>query len=87
MTALQTHSSILEVDLHGLNQHQAKIRIDSVLRGSCKGVYRIRVIHGYSGGTALRDMVRKAYRSHPKILRVELGMNPGITDLVLRELY
>ncbi len=85
--ALNTHGGILEVDLHGLNQHQAKIKIDSVLRGSCKGVYRIRIIHGYTGGTALRDMVRKTYRSHPKIIRVELGMNPGITDLVLRELY
>lgn len=85
--ALNTHGGILEVDLHGLNQHQAKIKIDSVLRGSCKGVYRIRIIHGYTGGTALRDMVRKTYRSHPKIIRVELGMNPGITDLVLRELF
>ncbi len=85
--ALNVQSGILEVDLHGMNQQQAKTRIDSLLRSSCKGVYRIRVIHGYSGGTALRDMVRKSYRSHPKILRVELGMNPGITDLVLRELY
>lgn len=85
--ALTSHSGILEVDLHGLNQHQAKVKIDSVLRGSCKGVYRIRIIHGYTGGTALRDMVRKTYRSHPKIIRVELGMNPGITDLVLRELF
>ena len=85
--ALNVHGGILEVDLHGLNQFQAKARIDSVLKGSCKGVYRIRVIHGYTGGTALRDMVRKTYRSHPKILRVELGMNPGVTDLVLRDLF
>lgn len=85
--AFSPRSGILEVDLHGLNQHQAKIKIDSVLRSSCKGVYRIRIIHGYTGGTALRDMVRKTYRSHPKIIRVELGMNPGVTDLVLRELF
>lgn len=80
-------NSVIELDLHGCNQYQAKLRIDSALRQAGKSVYRIRVIHGYTGGTALRDMVRKTYRRHPKILRVELGLNPGVTDLVLRELY
>ena len=76
---------IIEVDLHGMNTHQAKIAIDSKLRQAKAGTYRIRVIHGYRGGTALRDMIRKSYRSHPKIVRIELGLNPGETDLVLRE--
>jgi len=49
------------------------------------GVYRIRVIHGYTRGTALRDFIRSRYRHHPKVLRVEAGLNPGATDLVLRE--
>lgn len=78
-------AGIIEVDLHGMNTHQAKIAIDSKLKRAKAGTYRIRVIHGYHGGTALRDMIRKSYRSHPKILRVELGLNPGETDLVLRE--
>ena len=80
-------SGTIEVDLHGFNQYQAKQCIDSALKRANKSVYRLRVIHGYSSGTALRDMVRKTYRRHPKVLRVELGMNPGVTDLVLRELY
>ena len=46
---------------------------------------RIRVIHGYTRGTALRDFIRSRYRHHPKVLRVEAGLNPGATDLVLRE--
>lgn len=76
---------IIELDLHGMNTHQAKIAIDSKLRQAKAGTYRIRLIHGYRGGTALRDMIRQSYRSHPKILRIELGLNPGETDLVLRE--
>lgn len=78
-------AGILELDLHGMNTYQAKIAIDSQLKRAKQGVYRIRLIHGYHGGTALRDMIRETYRHHPRVLRVELGLNPGETDLVLRE--
>lgn len=78
-------AGILEVDLHGMNTYQARITIDSRLKRASGAVYRIRLIHGYRGGTALRDMIRAQYRSHPRILRIELGLNPGETDLVLRE--
>ncbi len=73
-----------ELDLHGMTQAQAELAIEAALRRSA-GLYRITVIHGYSRGTALRDFVRKRYRRHPKVLRVEAGLNPGATDLVLRE--
>ena len=78
-------AGILELDLHGMNTHQAKIAIDSQLKRAKGSVYRLRLIHGYRGGTALRDMIRETYRHHPRILRVELGLNPGETELVLRE--
>ena len=54
--------------------------------GSGASVYRLKVIHGYHGGTVLRDAVRARYRNHPKVKRIEVGLNPGETDLVLREL-
>lgn len=76
--------SIIELDVHGMTLYQAKVVIDSKLRRSA-GAYRIRVIHGYHGGTSLRDGIRKEYAKHPKVLRIELGLNPGETDLVLRE--
>ena len=76
---------ILELDLHGMNAYQAKTAVDAALRRAKGGTYRLRLIHGYRGSTALRDMIRTAYRSHPKVLRIELGLNPGETDLVLRE--
>ena len=78
-------AGILELDLHGMNTHQAKIAIDSQLKRAKQGVYRLRLIHGYRGGTALRDMIRETYRHHPRVLRVELGLNPGETELVLRD--
>ena len=75
-----------EIDVHAMTQVQAMAAIDAALRRARGDVYRLRVIHGYRSGTALRDMVRRRYASHPKVKRLELGMNPGITDLVLREL-
>ena len=78
--------AIWELDLHGMTVHQAQIAIDSRLKQAKAGTYRIRLIHGYHGGTALREFVRKTYRTHPKVIRVEMGLNPGETDLVLREI-
>ena len=75
---------IVELDLHGKNVYQARIAIDAALRRAGKGIYRIRLIHGYHGGTALRDMIRQEYAS--RVLRLETSIDPGITDLVLREL-
>lgn len=76
---------ILEIDLHGKNWYQARITVDAVLRRAGGGTYRIRCIHGYHGGSALRDMLREEYAGHPRVLRLETGLSPGSTDLVLRE--
>lgn len=75
-----------EIDVHNMTRAQAITAIDARLR-RCRGdVYRLRVIHGYHGGTVLRDAVRSRYGKHEKVLRIELGMNQGETDLILREL-
>ena len=75
---------IAELDLHGMNAYQARITLDAALRRAGGQVYRLRVIHGYNLGNHLQELVREQYRSHPKVLRV-LPVNPGVTDLVLRE--
>ena len=79
-------NSFQEVDVHGMNKTQAFAAIDAKLRRANGGVYTLRVIHGYHGGTVLRDAVRARYRNHPKVIRIELGLNPGETDLILWEL-
>lgn len=76
--------SILTLDLHGKNRYQAKVAIDAALRRA-KGVYRIRLIHGCHGGTALRDMIADEYSTRPGILRLA-PVNDSITELILREL-
>ena len=76
--------AIVELDVHGMTLYQAQIAIDAALRRA-KGAYRIRIIHGYRGGTALRDGIRSRYAADARVKRVELGLNPGETDLVLRE--
>lgn len=78
---------IVEIDIHNMTAVQAAVAVDAKLRRAGNSVYRIRVIHGYHGGTALRDMVRSRYRTSQKVLRIENGSNPGCTDLVLRELF
>lgn len=75
-------AGILELDLHGKNEYQAKVAIDAALRRAKASTYRLRLIHGYHGGTALRDMIRRDYAT--KCLRV-LPLDNGRTDLVLRE--
>ena len=72
------------LDLHGKTQYQARVALEAQLRRS-SGLYRIHVIHGFHNGTALRDMVRQEYASHPRVLRLE-QVSQSATDLVLREL-
>ena len=79
-------SGFIEIDVHNMTKTQAITAIDAKLRRANASVYRIRVIHGYHGGTVLRDAVRTNYRNHPKVKRIEIGLNPGETDLILREL-
>ena len=74
-----------EIDVHNMTRTQALAAIDARLRRCGAAVYRLKVIHGYHGGTVLRDAVRSHYRNHPKVKRIEVGLNPGETDLVLRE--
>jgi hypothetical protein len=69
-----------------MTKYQAKICIDSQLKKVKHDIYRIRIIHGYQSGTGLRDLVRSDYKNHPKVIRIEIGLNQGSTDLVLREL-
>ena len=79
-------AGIVTVDLHGCNIHQARVALDAALRRS-RGVYRLRIVHGYHGGTAIRDLVRKEYAKKPGVIRAEIGLNGGETDLVLKEWF
>lgn len=78
---------VLEIDVHDMTWMRAKSYIDSQLTKAKKDVYRLRVVHGYRGGTKIKEMIRKQYRNHEKVIRIEYGLNQGITDLVLKDLF
>lgn len=82
-------SGVLEIDVHGMRVDEAKRAIGKLLLSAGGSVYRIRVIHGYHGGNRIKTMIREEYSYYrdDKVIRVEGGENPGITELVLREYF
>lgn len=78
-------AGVITADLHGKNTYQAKVTIDALLRRAGNGTYRLRLIHGCHGGTALRDFIRQEYGRHPRVKRLVLSPDGGATELVLRE--
>jgi DNA-nicking Smr family endonuclease len=57
------------IDIHGLTPEQAKRQIEFELKRAPQNAEKILVIHGYSRGTVLRDMVRNDLDS-PRIREV-----------------
>ena len=78
-------SGVITVDLHGKNSYQAKVTVDALLRRASSATYRLRLIHGCYGGTALRELLRTEYAHHPKVKRLILSQDGGTTEFVLRE--
>ncbi len=80
-------SGIIEIDVHGKNVEEALREISGQVARAGDSVYRIRVIHGYHGGTRISEGIRDefGYGREPRVKRIQMGQNPGITELVLRE--
>ena len=80
-------SGIIEIDVHVKNTETAIKEIKKQLDHAGTGTYRIRVIHGYHGGTRIRDGIwdEFSYGREPKVKRITMGENQGITELILRE--
>ncbi len=81
-------SAVIEIDLHGLRTDEAIRKVKNEVNKAPRSVYTIRVIHGYHGGTSIRSAIMDefSYGRNDKVIRVKPGSNPGITELVLREL-
>lgn len=80
-------SGIIEIDVHGKDVETAIREVKKHLNNSGTGTYRIRIIHGYHGGTRIRDGIwdEFSYGREPKVKRITMGENQGITELILRE--
>ena len=84
---MRTQAGFVTVDVHGKTKAQAKVAIEAALRRCDASVYRLRIIHGLNRGTELRTMLHAEYGGgDTRIRQVLAGENPGITELVHREL-
>ncbi len=79
--------AFVKIDLHGLRQDEAVRVIDRAIASAGPNTYQIHLIHGYNRGTNLRSMIKDWYQYDRKVKRIIPGDNPGITVLVLKELY
>lgn len=85
----QMNIPIITIDVHGMRTEQAICIIQKHIQEAGPGVYTIRIIHGYNGGTKIRMAIREefSYGREPKVKRIQMGDNEGITELVLKELF
>ena len=79
---------IIELDLHGLKVEDAVRKVTNTVNRANSSVYIIRVIHGYHGGTRIKEAIEDefSYGRSDKVKCIRPGSNPGITELVLREI-
>ena len=80
-------AAFVKIDLHGMRQEEAIRVINRAIAAADSSTYQIQLIHGYNRGTNLRTMIYDEYRYESKIKRIIPGDNPGITILVMKELY
>ena len=79
-----TEKQVMVVDLHQMDSKQAKQWLYSKVTSAPREIREIEVIHGYHGGTALQNMVRKSFR-HPRVKSKIIPLNQGSTILVLTD--
>lgn len=72
----------VEIDIHNMTHDQAKRYIIQFLNRVNGSVKEVSIIHGYTGGTVLKDMVQKGLR-HKKIKSKLKSLNQGVTILIL----
>ena len=81
-------SGIKTIDVHGCNRNQAMTYIWRAVKNSDQSVYTVQVIHGFNNGTVIKDTIRNEYgKGNNKVVRICPGDNPGVTNLILRELF
>ena len=82
------YNSITEIDVHGMRVEEAVKTLSQIIKDAPDTVYRIRVVHGYHRGNALQRAIYDEFdyfHTSDRVLRLEGGSNPGITEIVLRE--
>ena len=71
-----------------MRAEEAVKTLSQIIKDAPDTVYRIRVVHGYHRGNALQRAIYdefEYFHTSDRVLRLEGGSNPGITEIVLRE--
>ena len=71
-----------------MRAEEAVKTLSQIIKDAPDTVYRIRVVHGYHRGNALQRAIYdefEYFHTSDRVLRLEGGGNPGITEIVLRE--
>ena len=78
-----TKNQVMTVNLHQMDTAQAKQWLYAKVTSAPGEIREIEVIHGFHGGTALRNMVRRSF-SHPRVRGKVVPLNQGSTILILK---
>lgn len=74
----------MTVDIHGMHAREARFRLDMLIDNAPEEVKEIIVIHGYSHGQVLKNMVRNELTS-TRIKQIRAAYNAGQTVIELRK--
>lgn len=74
----------MTVDIHGMHAREARFRLDMLIDNAPEEVKEIIVIHGYSHGQVLKNMVRNELTS-TRIKTIRASYNAGQTVIELRK--
>lgn len=74
----------MTVDIHGMHAREARFRLDMLIDNAPEEVKEIIVIHGYSHGQVLKNVVRSELTS-TRIKTIRASYNAGQTVIELRK--
>ncbi len=72
-----------EIDIHGMTELEAKREIEKYIASLPKDAKELRIIHGYHGGSVLKELVRGNKIRSKRIDRKKFTMNQGETIYLL----
>ncbi len=84
MLQVTRQGSQMIVDIHGMHAREARFRLDMLIDNAPEEVKEIIVIHGYSHGQVLKNMVRNELTS-TRIKQIRAAYNAGQTVIELRK--
>lgn len=76
----------IRVDVHGMSKNKALHFIQGILLLNDSDNFVIEVVHGYHGGTAIKDALTSEFHTRRKCRLQRTHRNPGITKLIVGEL-